>query len=177
MNIDLFINSLFNQLNELKNIKDLFDLIRNNKKYLSNIELFFENNSKIFDVINNSFLDKKNIEYKEFIELNNKSRILINFSNNHNIQLIISSLKICVENIKLNNKKLEIQNIDSIINFASNISIFSTKKEEILDYTLEFCNKIFNSENSCVFLYNENEATITNSYKNKDVCKKLSNLQ
>lgn len=168
MSINLFIDSLLKESDKFKNLKDLFDCIRNHKDEIEGIKIFFDNNSKIFDVINNYFINNNNIDHNYYIEVNNRSKILIS-SNDININLIINILKICIENIRLNKKKIEAENIDNIIDFSSKISSFSTDENKILDYTLDFCNKTFNSENISFLIYNKDEALIRNSYNNNEI--------
>ncbi|GIW22026.1 MAG: hypothetical protein KatS3mg068_1033 [Candidatus Sericytochromatia bacterium] len=167
MSINLFIDSILDKLENFKNLKDLFDFAKIHQNYIPETKIFFQNNSKIIDIFNNNFLKSLDIQDYSVIELNNKSRILI--SSNQDIQKLTIVLKICIENIKLNKRKSEIKNIEDIINFTTEISNFSTSEKDILDYALGFCSKIFNSENLCVLLYNNNEAIITNSYKNTEV--------
>jgi PAS domain S-box-containing protein len=168
MSVDFFVNSLLEESENFLNLRDLLDFIKKNNYLIDQVKIYFDNNSRIFDIINNFFVIDT-INYNYSLEINDKNRLLLLSPNNLDANLILTALKISIEKIKINKKKIEFENINNILEFSSNVSNFSTDEIKVLDYTLKFLHKIFKSESIFAFIYDKDEAEIKNTYSNDNL--------
>ena len=152
VNEDLLINKNMQRKEEKEEIKDSdnFRKSHNNNYNFNNYNIIFCNNIKDFSQLNNNFLSEKNVTKNNLI-----TNDISDYNNNksNTIEVLKSN------NLKLNNTKRNIRNINCSTNFINNSIKYDDESNNLIIKRI----KIFNHRNSNI---KEIENSTQNKYQN-----------